>query len=891
MKYIGVCVALTHAEITREFIYGLNSEAEKEGFRLVCFNSIIDKKYSKAQGADEIFRLIPYEYLDAIVILHGTIENVDILNEITREADKASIPVIMARENTDEMLSVSGKYEDAFRELIHHIVIDHNRKDVFFISGRNDFSENPNTDSAYRYRILTKTLIELGIEFNNSKMACGEYWEHPTMKIIDDLVESGEKMPDAIFCGNDIMALTAIKRLEEHGYKVPEDIIVTGFDGLQCSRFASPSITTVSDNVPEMSRLIIEMIMNYSKDSVTDLHKYYKYKIHFAESCGCKTSSHMYYEEHIKLFNSFRLNEADEDRANRWLGDLFQTNNLSVFNSSLKKYFTNEQVLLLRQNEYILDESDEYNHFGRKYQSQFVASIPSYHGRDFCSLDEVYANCFSNNKDGILIFSTVFDKDKVLGVYGERIKDIYSEGATYHRHVNTIQKGLLACITQEKNNVLLNDLERNKYIDSITGLHNLRGYSNYFEEFKQNEKNHQKYFEYCVFSFINHDDILANHKTAECEKCIRFISEKLIESHPEGTYVARISTEGFVVIMPGKDIEDRKEKVWRAVSTFYNAIMDYNADKPWDQQIEVSSGSIQLDPGWEGDSVNYTNSAYIELHKNRIALHGSAETNNGEIDFSIENEKLISLNLILENNRLTYHMQPIVDAYSGEIIAYEALMRTTGDVVMSPFDILSIAKRHRMLPEIERITMFGIFKTFRENIDTFNGKSLFINTIPGCFLLDEDANKIVQEYSDLLENVVIEITEDDTLTTDELNRIKTFGNNGYDIKVAIDDFGTGYSNIMNLLQYDCQVIKIDRFLITDLHLDKNKQMFVSNIISFARDNNVLVLAEGVETKEEMEMAISLGVDLLQGFYLAKPSAEILTELPQSIVNEIMNCKK
>ena len=107
-------------------------------------------------------------------------------------------------------------------------------------------------------------------------------------------------------------------------------------------------------------------------------------------------------------------------------------------------------------------------------------------------------------------------------------------------------------------------------------------------------------------------------------------------------------------------------------------------------------------------------------------------------------------------------------------------------------------------------------------------------------------------------------------------------------KVAVDDYGAGHSNIVNLLRYTPHIIKIDRFLITNIQNDPNKQMFVKSTIEFARLNNIKVLAEGVETYEEMKTVIEYGIDMIQGFYTAKPAPEPLRTIPEKILREIID---
>ena len=243
---------------------------------------------------------------------------------------------------------------------------------------------------------------------------------------------------------------------------------------------------------------------------------------------------------------------------------------------------------------------------------------------------------------------------------------------------------------------------------------------------------------------------------------------------------------------------------------------------------------------------------------------------------------------LIKKNLFYYQFQPVVSAHNGKIIAYEALMRTPEDISMSPLQILDTAKEYGRLYDIERATFFNVMKYYDSNKDKFNDKKIFVNSIPGFFLNSPDRDLFSNLYNEYFDNVVFEITEQDSVSDEEINFIKSFGNDNDSCMIAIDDYGVGHSNIVNLIRYSPDIIKIDRFLIQNIFNDKNKQMFVRNTIDYARMNGIKVLAEGVETKEELLTVIRLGVDFLQGYYIARPSDEIICKLPDDIIDEIIN---
>ena len=240
---------------------------------------------------------------------------------------------------------------------------------------------------------------------------------------------------------------------------------------------------------------------------------------------------------------------------------------------------------------------------------------------------------------------------------------------------------------------------------------------------------------------------------------------------------------------------------------------------------------------------------------------------------------------ILDDNLLDYHFQPIVRAVDGEIVAYEALMRARTEQWISPLTILRYAAMQGRLSDVERATFLNVLKIVDERGDEFGKARVFINSIPGVNINDEAVTSLNKYMAVHARKVVVELTEEAELTDDDLKRLKNYFNKMH-IDVAVDDYGTGYSNVSNLLRYMPNVVKIDRSLLSGIQNQMQKQHFVREIIDFCHDNGILALAEGVETAEELQTVIHLGVDLIQGFYTAKPSAAVIGTIPDRILGEI-----
>lgn len=243
---------------------------------------------------------------------------------------------------------------------------------------------------------------------------------------------------------------------------------------------------------------------------------------------------------------------------------------------------------------------------------------------------------------------------------------------------------------------------------------------------------------------------------------------------------------------------------------------------------------------------------------------------------------------VFKNNSFRYAFQPIVDAVTGDIYGYEALMRAENEgISIPPSDVIGYAKRHKRLYDVEKATFFNVFDAYENNLSEFGERKIFINSIPGFQLSDSDYAALSEKYGKYFGNTVVEVTEMTELKDSELGILLGRSSSG-GFGLAIDDYGTGYSNTASLLSYLPDCVKLDRLLISNINEDTKKQHFVKGMVEFAHANGFKLLAEGVETSAELASVISIGVDLIQGYYTARPSFEILDEVDSDVRNEIVN---
>ncbi|ADO83061.1 GGDEF domain-containing protein [Ilyobacter polytropus] len=239
------------------------------------------------------------------------------------------------------------------------------------------------------------------------------------------------------------------------------------------------------------------------------------------------------------------------------------------------------------------------------------------------------------------------------------------------------------------------------------------------------------------------------------------------------------------------------------------------------------------------------------------------------------------MNNILWDNKLKildFAFQPIICANSGEIYGVEALLRNSleagfkniGDVFDSAYKDGSLYTLDLMLRE-KAIQKFKKLK-FHKSIKIFYNLDNRLLEMPNFSMGKTEI--LLKENKIEKSSLCFEISEKYKLNKiEDINdMLSVYKSEGYII--ALDDFGSGFSNLQKLYHFDINLLKIDRFFIKNVGKSSKKRIFLNNIINLVHTLGGLVVAEGIETEEEMHVCRMLGCDLLQGYYIQHPSQNL-----------------
>ncbi|MDX8044628.1 EAL domain-containing protein [Gracilibacillus sp. S3-1-1] len=233
---------------------------------------------------------------------------------------------------------------------------------------------------------------------------------------------------------------------------------------------------------------------------------------------------------------------------------------------------------------------------------------------------------------------------------------------------------------------------------------------------------------------------------------------------------------------------------------------------------------------------------------------------------------IAKVNDLIDNEKFEHHFQALYDLHTLTPIGYEALLRST--VFSNPEILFEKASHTDRFFELEMRSIKKALFYYNTIVkDTCSNKKILINVFPSNL-----ANpNFLQQINDLMmkthlssSQIIIEINES------EINqRIDVFGltvsklqSAGY--LIAIDDVGKGVSSLQAIVELEPDYVKMDRYFAKHLAKSTRKQEMVSSIATYCLNTGTKFVLEGIEIPEDLEVAKSIGVSIVQGFLLAKP---------------------
>jgi diguanylate cyclase (GGDEF)-like protein/PAS domain S-box-containing protein len=426
--------------------------------------------------------------------------------------------------------------------------------------------------------------------------------------------------------------------------------------------------------------------------------------------------------------------------------------------------------------------------------------------------------------------------------------------------------------------------------DLLTGLYN----RNYFLEIMDNyivrysEK--EKKFSIVCIDIENFKEINDSLGHIIGDKLLIELSKRISSLESDNFLLSRFDSDEFAILCNDLDEENSKifiENLFAKINEPFNienAILYLNAN------IGIS---IFPDDGTDAETlIRYANIAMNKSRNQieRICFYSKKMSEEIEENFYIANYLVRAIS----NNEFYVCYQPIFDIMEKNIVGAEALLRWKSPVlgIVSPAKFIPIAeKTGQIIPVGE-----WVIKEVCKQINIWKNK--YYRFLPIAINISvkqlekvefaKTVTEILKENNIKANDIEIEITESVSLgdVAKIVKNVKEFKAMG--IKISMDDFGTGFSSLGQLDFFEIDKLKIDKSFIDDLVNVKKRQNLVKSIIAMSYSLNLLVIAEGIETNEQLFYLRNMGCQLGQGYLFSKPLKVEDFELLLSITSDIID---
>ena len=587
-KVLGICAGGIHEDNITEAVTAILKNAAALGFKTLIFNTFTDlyKGNAYAKGESGIFSLTDYDILDALVVLPESIKSDKVTNDIIERAHRKGLPVISVNRKIEGCVSVVFNYADSFEEVVRHVITVHKCRRINFIAG---FKDNSFSDERVaRYK---KVLAEEGIGFDERRLGYGDFWGGPARTVTEGWLNSGDELPEAIICANDMMAIEVCRVLKEHGLRVPEDVIVTGFDGIELEKYQTPRLTTCAVNINEAGMAAASAAVRLTEHRVCPDVLEIPYRIRISQSCGCTPVNMAVIANKVMELNTdMELNDIHENYMFTYLARGLACTQTDKLVEVFRRY-CGTQTWCCVDADYFSDKRSKKRFTGRftdQMRLLMTTEDTSPSGSVFDTamllpdLDRLLDSC------GCLMFAPLHYEDELFGYTVFRLDDekpLLRNKRRFTMLTNQILESFRIRTLIERTNAKLADMHIH---DPMTGLYNRRGF--YQKASKLIRSLAKKGRQAVIFSvdMDNLKGINDRYGHNEGDKAIKELASVLLKCSGEGDICSRFGGDEFIVLSQNAD----EDCIAGYGSRLRQALAEHEARTRTAFKVEISIGAF-----------------------------------------------------------------------------------------------------------------------------------------------------------------------------------------------------------------------------------------------------------------------------------------------------------
>lgn len=598
---IAVLMGGVGFDTQKRMINGILDSALPEGtnvYIFTCDGWYYASRFKYENGEYNIYNLPDFTKYDGVITNLETIHDVKIREALIDRIRKAGVPCVSMVVRIDGMINIWMENESGIHAIVEHLVEEHHVRKIFYLSGPVE-----SQDAGERLDAYKKASEQFRLEWDDRMVAYGDYTYKSGIQAVKEMLQKDMPLPDAVMAANDDMAVGAVLALKEAGYKVPEDILVTGYDNSSIAQLNHPRLTTVRRGEYAAAEIAYKTLMEVIRGEKPQTEHIVYGRPLFSQSCGCDKKQSYTHAELQEMY--VRKSVEVDDNLELLKCCAAEFTGLETFDDF--KECVQQYIRLLAPDYFYLcmcgsienyfDELERMAEGKERERDETVYTediwVPlAYENGVFSSYDGFPKNellppsCKSGNQGDFYLVMPLHHQEYCFGycVVGNYRPAL--EGRFFRHFILSLDNALETVRRQDTMNAMLGRLSKMWLYDELTGVNNRAGYNKFAPRIL--EEAQKKQLPIAVI-FADMDGLkkvndLYGHE--EGDAYIKAMANILEHNRRHGELLARYGGDEFVIVLNGYSEDGIREYI----DKIRNAIGQYNARYTRAYKLDASIG-------------------------------------------------------------------------------------------------------------------------------------------------------------------------------------------------------------------------------------------------------------------------------------------------------------
>ncbi|MDD5934810.1 MAG: GGDEF domain-containing protein [Clostridiales bacterium] len=622
-RIIGVIASLVEVGTQADMMKGICEIAFAHNYDVLVFSMSV-KQHARMlyqTGEINIYNLINYELLDGIIIIPDTIRIPGLVEHITSEIkEKFSGPVISLDYRVDGFMNLEFDDVKSMEILTDHLIDTHHYMNVACMTGP---KEHPH--AIRRLQGYINSLEKHGIEVKEEQIYYGDFWYNEGKRVAEHMLHILPKLPDALICTCDVMAISVINALKEQNIYVPDDIAVVGFDAHSSGLYFKPSITSMRHNSKLLGKYAMtHMIEALDQIPFTTLQEDTA-NLLLQESCGCEhTDEYVDYQKLCFLDDDYT--DSFYSVYNFMFEELVSADTLQVLSERMCEHtfqlnqFDNFYLALCDNWDYVgFSEETARNYNTKSYTNKMHLQVVKkentniYNKEVFPSsimLPEIWAD---REKPAVFYFNPVHFNDRCFGYV---VTSYTTPNTISNIHRDWLRMvGIALENLRVKNNFRYSNEQLEEYaqIDSLTKIYNRNAYAKYSNSFFTKALQGQKELLILMGDLNNLKHINDTFGHIEGDNAIQLCALAFQRVCSANEKCFRYGGDEFILFGAGNYTSLQAKHLVKEIHSYLDQYNESN-DKPYDITISVGFWCGQIEEDHDLDYyIKLTDSSMFDM--------------------------------------------------------------------------------------------------------------------------------------------------------------------------------------------------------------------------------------------------------------------------------------